>query len=100
MAGKMTQKFKNVFHILVFDVCIMELLYIKKPLSNVWNEGENTYYVCLRDHGKGFDVLSSSYFHTYIYIYIILQEHKFYRCEKFIQKLCGQVETNFKNFTL
>jgi hypothetical protein len=29
-----------------------------------------------------------------------LQEHKFYRCEKFIQKLCGQVETNFKNFTL
>lgn len=41
--------------------------YKKKPLSNLWNEGENTYYVCLRDHGQGFDVLFSSYFHLYIY---------------------------------
>ncbi len=61
----MTQKFKNVFHTLVFDVCIMELLQIKKPSSNVWNEGENTYYVYLKVHGKGFDVLFSSYFHLY-----------------------------------
>lgn len=35
-------------------------------MSNVWNEGENTYYVCLRDNGQGFDVLFSSYFHLYI----------------------------------
>jgi hypothetical protein len=71
MVGKMTQKLKNVFYILVFDVCIMEWL-LKKPLSNAWHEGENTYYVCLRDHGKGFDVIFSFYFHIYIYIYIYI----------------------------
>jgi hypothetical protein len=75
-----------------FLMCASWNDYKKKPLSNVWNERENTYYVCLRDHGEGFDVLFSYYFHSYIYVYISY-------C-KVIQNLCGQVETNFKNFTL